>query len=269
MQIVIPTFGRVHKQTTLSNLPPNLRKETLLVTSDSAEFEALSKAWRGQIKGVKNAPVSSIVAKRQWILENIKSDVFMMDDDMDFYKRCPLKNREFVGGRWRPKDGWFSLSKTYVTEHDLISLFDELREYLESGTSAVGISSRFGNDLEYSAYKLGANRIMHALGYRRAVLRKMKFAFDAVAFREDFHMALTLYRAGHSSYQVYDWCVAPGAYGAPGGCSSERTTDASDAAAEELAKLHAPFVKVVQKEYKGTPRKEVVVQWKKALESAT
>ena len=80
-------------------------------------------------------------------------------------------------------------------------------------------------------------------------------------------MALTLYRAGHPSYQVYDWCVAPGAYGAPGGCSSERTVAASDAAALRLAELHHPFVRVVDKAYKGVPRKEVVVSWKKALKS--
>jgi hypothetical protein len=39
----------------------------------------------------------------------------------------------------------------------------------------------------------------------------------------------------------------------------------SDAEAEKLAALHPGLVKVVQKDYKGVPRKEVIVQWKKAL----
>ena len=264
MRIVIPTYGRVAKQTTLANLPLDIRREVFLITSDPAEADALKKAWKGQIAGVKDAPVKTIADKRQWILENIRDNVFMLDDDMDFYRRPPLQHRSFVNGRWKAKPGHYVLSKTYVSPDDLGLLFSELRTMR---VGAVGISSRFGNDLSEVDAHEGANRLMHAFGYDRTVLRKLKFAFNAVQFREDFHMALTLYRAGHPSYQVYDWCVAPGAYGAPGGCSSERTVAASDAAALRLAELHHPFVRVVDKAYKGVPRKEVVVSWKKALKS--
>ncbi len=150
----------------------------------------------------------------------------------------------------------------------LEGLFQDLAAELGDDVPLVGISSRFGNDTEPLDQRQGANRLMHAFGYRRSVLRKLDFRFNAVAFREDFHMALSVYRGtGRPSHQRYDWCVAPGAYGAPGGCSAERTVAASDAAALRLAELHPGFVRVVDKDYKGTPRKEVVVSWKKARES--
>lgn len=264
MRIVIPTYGRVAKQVTLAALPDALRRETLLITSDAAEYDALRRTHRH----VKNAPVKTIADKRQWILENVKDDVFMLDDDMVFYKRCEMRYRDYRDGRWKARPGHKTLSLDYVTDGGVQRLFEEL-EFGLNDHSSVGISSRFGNDLEPLDWKRGANRLMHAFGYRRKELVKMKFRFNAVAFREDFHMALTLLRAGQESIQCYDWCVAPGAYGAPGGCSGERTVPASDAAAHKLAALHPGFVRVVDKNYKGTPRKEVVVSWKKALESAS
>lgn len=265
MRIVIPTYGRVAKQVTLAALPDALRRETLLITSDAAEYEALRRTHRH----VKNAPVKTIADKRQWILENVKDDVFMLDDDMVFYKRCEMHYRDFRNGRWKARPGHKTLSLDYVAPGVVPRLFEELEHALATTGPAVGISSRFGNDLEPLDWKYGANRLMHAFGYHRKTLLKLKFKFNAVAFREDFHMALTLLRAGHPSAQCYDLCVAPGAYGAPGGCSTERTVAASDKAAETLAALHPGFVRIVDKNYKGTPRKEVVVSWKKALESSS
>lgn len=268
MRIVIPTHGRVAKQTTLMALPSNLRREVLLVTSTESERKQLLVSNPLKDKQVKVAPVKSIADKRQWILENVKDDVFMLDDDMVFYARCDMRYRDFVEGRWKARPGHKTLSLDYVAAHGVEALFTELSENLGTDYPAVGISSRFGNDLEPLDRKAGANRLMHGFGYHRKTLMQQDFKFNAVAFREDFHMALTLLRAGRPSYQVYDWCVAPGAYGAPGGCSDERTVEASDAAAFKLAELHAPYVAVVDKDYKGTPRKEVRVQWAKAYKDA-
>lgn len=265
MQLVIPTYGRPRRQTTLAALPKDLRREVLLVTSDPAEAEFLAHAWRADKVRVKNAPVATIADKRQWILENVPGDVFMLDDDMVFYRRCPVEHRVYEG-RWRANPGHKTLSLDYVSDRGLVDLFQDLELNL-ARHGLVGISSRFGNDCEPVEHRSGANRLMHGFGYRKKLIPK-KFRFSDVMFREDFHLALTMYKQGHASYQRYDWCVAPGAYGAPGGCSSERTVPLSNKAAEKLAELHAPFVAVVDKPYKGVPRKEVRVQWKKALETA-
>lgn len=262
MRIVIPTHGRVDKQITLAHLPDSIREDVLVVTSLKEEAAALKQRWSKL--AVKVAPVNSIADKRQWILENVRDDVFMLDDDMAFYRRCAPREREFVNGRLKARRGFKTLSLEYVTDAALEELFGHLDEMLVS-YPAVGISSRFGNDLEPMDYKPGANRLMHGFGYHRKTLLQQKFKFNAVAFREDFHMALTLLRAGYENYQVYEWCVAPGAYGAPGGCSDERTVAASDAAAFRLAELHPGYVAVVDKNYKGTPRKEVRVSWARAL----
>lgn len=267
MRIIIPTHGRVAKQVTLRSLSAELAKATTLVASSASEAEALSANYRGTKVRVTWAPVKTIADKRQWILENIKDDVFMLDDDMAFYKRCQLFDRSFVEGRWKAKLGAKTLSLDYVSDSGLEFLFSSLSAALMV-YSSVGISSRFGNDLEQREEKIGANRLMHGFGYSRKTLLKLGFKFNAVQFREDFHMALTLLRTGRESLQRYDWCVAPGAYGAPGGCADERTVAASDAAAHKLAALHPGFVRVVDKTYKGSPRKEVVVSWKRALESA-
>lgn len=266
MRIVIPTHGRDQRQTTLMALPAIMRREVLLVASTEHSAENLRRMHKLDKKQVRVASVNSIADKRQWILENIKDDVFMLDDDMVFYSRCGHRYRDFVNGRWKARPGHKTLSLDYVSEGGVVALFGELEDELDN-YPAVGISSRFGNDLEPMDRKSGANRLMHGFGYSRKTLRNLKFKFNAVSFREDFHMALTLLRAGHESHQRYDWCVAPGAYGAPGGCSDERTVAASDAAAETLAALHPGFVRVVDKNYKGVPRKEVVVSWKKALSS--
>lgn len=267
MRIIIPTHGRVAKQVTLGSLSADLAKATTLVASSASEAEALSSRYRGTKVRVTWASVKTIADKRQWILENIKDDVFMLDDDMAFYKRCRLPDRSFVEGRWKARPGKKTLSLDYVSDSGLEALFGYLERSLDD-FPAVGISSRFGNDLEQREEKIGANRLMHGFGYHRKTLLRRRFEFNAVQFREDFHMALTLLRAGHQSLQRYDWCVAPGTYGAPGGCADERTVAASDAAAHKLAALHPGFVRVVDKTYKGSPRKEVVVSWKRALESA-
>jgi hypothetical protein len=52
-----------------------------------------------------------------------------------------------------------------------------------------------------------------------------------------------------------------------GGCARERTIEASDAEAYRLAELFPGYVSVTERKYQSsTPRKEVIVQWQKALE---
>ncbi len=86
-----------------------------------------------------------------------------------------------------------------------------------------------------------------------------------IEHREDMDYTLQLLRQGHENILLTDLCVDQ-KYNAPGGASSERTMEASNADAELLAELHPGLVRVADKKYKGSiPRKEVVVSWKKAL----
>jgi hypothetical protein len=264
LRIVIPTHNRVGRQTTLSTLPSALRAATLLVASTESEAELLRK----QHKHVKVAPVSSIAEKRQWIIENIKGRLIMLDDDMQPFARSPVAQREYRDGRWKPKQGYNQgMAKHFVTGTSLEEVFGYLEAQLKTHAH-VGISSRLGNDMEALERKVGPQRMMHAIGYDTAVLRKAKIRFDEVKIREDFHVTLALLKRGLPSAVVFDHCYSPGPYGSEGGCSAERTVALSDAQAEVLAALHQPFVRVVEKLYKETPRKEVVVCWKKCYDSS-
>jgi hypothetical protein len=70
-----------------------------------------------------------------------------------------------------------------------------------------------------------------------------------------------------------NWCnnQAEGS-SADGGCSTYRTPELQAQAARLLAELHAPYVKVVEKETKtawgGGTRTDVMIQWKRARHNA-
>jgi hypothetical protein len=265
MQLVIPTHQRVQRQTTLNALPAVLQKQTILVASLRDEARQL-RALHPQVKDVVVAPVKSIAEKRQWIIDNINADsVFMLDDDMTFFGRCPVEQRTFRDGRWRPQAGVKGMSIDYIPAQRLIATFKLLANNLKRNYAHAGISSRLGNDLEPDEVRIGPQRMMHALGYRCEVLRQNNIRFDAVPVREDFHVTLELLKRKYPSLVVYDVCVSPGNYGASGGCTEERTVARSDLAATTLARLHPGLVRVVDKSYKNVPRKEVVVSWKKAF----
>lgn len=259
LQIVIPTHRRVRKQTTLQSIPAAIRHKVLLVASDPAEAAAL-RTFHGN---VTHAPVGSIAEKRQWIMENVEADrIIMLDDDMYFFGRCPVEHRTFDGGRWRPAEGHKVLSRDYAPDNALIDMFRYWAALLRN-FAHVGLSSRMGNDTMRHEVETNG-RMMHAIGYDRKKFLRSKIRFDDVQCREDFHVTLSLLKAGYSNKVIYSYCCSPGAYGAPGGASTERTIEQSNEQAEYLATLHPGLVRVRERSYLGTPRKEVTIQWKKA-----
>lgn len=244
MRIYIPTRGRVEKQITLRSLPPSLQKRAwLVVPKEEAKAHLHSNVL------VQPASITSIAEKRHWIVREAhkrgEEKLVMLDDDCGFYARGPK-----------------GLLKEYATPDEIEKVFTWLEDSLDEFAHA-GLSSRMGNNHVEDAMKR-TTRMMHAFAFHvPTVMKHVKF--NRVAFREDFDYTLQLLRKGYDNIVRYDLCVAPGAYGAKGGCSEERDVAKSDAEAEKLAALHPDLVRVVQKEYKGVPRKEVVVSWKKAL----
>lgn len=243
MKIYIPTRGRVDRQITLRSLPASLRGRTWLVAPKD-EVPHLKKLH----KNVTAQPdeVTTIAAKREWIVKQHKGDkLIMLDDDCGFYAR-----------------GKNGLLKEYANDAVIEELFQWVEDQLDA-FAHVGISSRMGNNRVEEPEKR-TSRMMHAIAFHVPTMKRV-VEFNRVAMREDFDYTLQLLRAGYDNIVKYDVCVAPGSYGAKGGCADERTVQKSDEEAEKLAALHPGLVKVVQKDYLGVPRKEVVVQWKKAL----
>lgn len=262
MQIIIPTHGRPHKQTTLDSIPPEIRQDVLLVASTQEDFDILKKKHAN----VRIAPVKTIADKRQWIMENVKKDkIFMLDDDMYFFGRCPLQFRVY-DGRWKLTDDRHKLlSRDYASDAALVGAFEHISAMLDD-VAHVGLSSRMGNDTEPYEWKMNT-RMMHAIGYRRDVFLSVpKLKFNEVQCREDFNVTLKLLRQGFKNLVLYSYCCSPGPYGAKGGAHGERTVALSNEQAELLAEIHPGLVKVVDKSYDNVPRKEVIVQWKRAFE---
>ena len=245
MRIYIPTRGRVDKQITLRSLPASLQEITWLVCPKDEAKE--HKKYHPNVIGQPDS-IKGIAAKRAWIFKNAKDDkIVMLDDDCGFYAR-----------------GKKGLLKEYATDSVLEGLFIWIEQKLDEHAH-VGVSSRMGNN-HVEESEIRTTRMMHALAYHvPTVLKHVKM--NRVLMREDFDYTLQLLRKGYDNVVRYDVCVAPGSYGAKGGCSDERTVAISDAEAEKLATLHPGLVRIVQKEYKGVPRKEVVVSWKRSFGS--
>lgn len=243
LRIYIPTRGRVEKQITLRSLPKNLWGRTWLVCP-ADEAGSLKKVHKNIL--VQPSHINTIAEKREWVVKQHKGDkLIMLDDDCGFYARGPK-----------------GLLKEYATDKVVEELFQWVEDKLDD-YAHVGISSRMGNNRVEEAEKR-TSRMMHAIAFHVPTMKRC-VTFNRVAMREDFDYTLQLLRAGYDNIVRYDVCVAPGSYGAKGGCADERTVQKSDIEADKLAALHPGLVKVVQKDYLGVPRKEVVVQWKKAL----
>jgi len=90
-----------------------------------------------------------------------------------------------------------------------------------------------------------------------------------VKVMEDFDVNLQLLKKGLPSKISYYYAQGQGSSNAAGGCSEWRTLEVQSQGAERLKELHPEVVEVVEKETKtawgGGTRKDVKVQWKRAL----
>lgn len=278
-QVVIPTHRRVDRQVTLRELPAELRERTLLLASDWDEAKALRKKHKHELVWAVDDPtVDCIAKKRQWIIENVRADnVFQLDDDMYFFRRCNKEHREWQGaksGKWVQTDAAKAKGITFLFKEPFPDVqkmrrWDFIKDQMvNKGVVHTCIASRLMNNYVRGDYKM-VGRAMHAIGHNRRTLLKHGIRFDQVKFREDFNVTLHLLRLGYPNLILTNFVVNPLDYGSDGGCSEERTVKGSDRAAVKLASIHDPFVKVVDKEYKGSiNRKEVIVYWSNAYASA-
>jgi hypothetical protein len=135
----------------------------------------------------------------------------------------------------------------------------------------VGWSMRQGNNTVKGATYIKNARMCYVLGYDCKKILELELSgnleLGRIRFREDMDLTLQLLRLGYSNTVYFDVAADQvSGFAAKGGCSDERTLEASNAEAYRLAELHPGLVKVVDKNYEGSlNRKEVVVQWKKSF----
>lgn len=250
MMIYIPTYKRVNKQKTFSDIPDVWKENTLLVAN--AEESAILREKGYPV--LEHPPeITTIALKRAWIIQQCPAEkLFMMDDDMYLYGRKP---------------GVLALERALMTEERRTRLLDEVQAKLDD-YAHVGISPRQNNNTFHGLWR-ECSRMVFTLGYRTKVVRE-EVEFNRVHLKEDFDYTLQLLRKGYKNVVGYEHCTAPDGFHAPGGCSAEeRTLEATNQSALDLARLHPEFVKVVERDYdKSMKRLEVIVQWKKAYQSS-
>lgn len=253
MKIFIPTYGRAGSQVTFDAMTNADGLYPVLVVQ--AREAAL---YGGYPHITLPHDITTIAPTRQYILDELAGDdnFCMVDDDLYFYHRRS-------DDRTKLRD---------ITPAELRFAFMEMGDMLDRGCAHVGFASREGANRNTEQH-IDNTRIMRVLGYNTQILRKVGLRFDAMQVMEDFHVALTLLEHGYPNVVLNDYAhnQASGS-GAKGGCSHFRTPALHAENAERLAALHPRYVKVVEKETKGAwgggTRKDVNVQWKKAIKEA-
>lgn len=254
MDIVIPTFGRPHKQVTLPQLVDAGLHVNLVVQTRE---QHLYDHW-GEWATVWVLPphITTIAPTRDFIIEHIgkSNEIVMLDDDLQLYIR-------------RNDDR----TKLRVPTPTEIALGLSLMDNLLSAYAHVGWAAREGANRNINEFIINT-RIMRILGYNRDMLLRENIHFSDIEFMSDFHVNLSLLEKGYKNVVQNSFAHNQGASDAPGGCSTYRTPAGLAASAATLAKLHPGVVKVVQKATKtawgGGERTDVTIQWKKAYQQS-
>jgi len=256
MDIVIPTYGRPQqsRQHTLNALVA----EGLLPVLVVQHREHRLYHWYTGPMHVLPPEIQTVAPTRDYLIHNpVWKDRFvvMLDDDLHFFARRMddlTKFRALVPGE---------LGKMLAQIEGMLNVHPH-----------VGIAAREGGHHNTEPFVMNT-RIMRVLGYDRHFLREHKVTFDPMPVMEDFHVSLQLLKMRRNIVVLNNWCnnQAEGS-SADGGCSTYRTPELQAQAARLLAELHAPYVKVVEKETKtawgGGTRTDVMIQWKRARHNA-
>jgi hypothetical protein len=253
MRIIIPTRGRTNKQLTLQSFSGELRRRTTLVCPAKEVYKLSSLDERIEVVGQPDSTLT-ITKTREWIhhewLKRGYEKILMIDDDIRFATRVSETD-------WHLKE---------IKGVELATEIQRLEDKLGPEFPHVGFGPRQGNNqLEEVGWKT-PGKMIYSLGYYLPIVNK-ECELGRIATREDYDVTLQLLRKGFPN-AVWQTTVNDQreAY-APGGCSTWRTIESTNADVYQLAELHPNYVSITEKKYKASvPRIEAIVQWKRALE---
>lgn len=260
LRLYIPTYRRTTFQKTFGLLPRKWQKRVTFVcdVEDEPKLRKLLKRERYAKLWVVPRSIKTIAQKRAWIIENTSATILLMlDDDLRFCTRHYKEKKSKAEGG---SDKSSQINSTYEQIDEALTRIENmLQKYAH-----VGISAKQGNNNMPGRGFAKNVRMIYGLGYQVATVRNV-CRLGRIEHREDMDYTLQLLRRGFANRVLLDHCVDQ-LYNTPGGASVDRKQKDSDRDAELLAKLHSPFVKVVEKKYKVSQiRKEVICSWKKAF----
>jgi hypothetical protein len=192
-----------------------------------------------------------------WARQNLGvNSVFMLDDDIEFFVRKSELETGLV--KATTMDIFNMLA---VAENEL---------WTEENVGCVGISARQGNNNSGPGGP-------HQIERNTRIIRAFLFYLDAflstehgrVQYMEDFDVLLQMLKAGWENKNMMYYAQDQRGTQTAGGCSIHRTHENHEEAARMLQSLHPDVVTLRDKVNKtgghfGT-RKEVTIQWKRAL----
>ena len=252
--VYILTRGRVDKQTTYRALPPAVLKHTNLVVSweERDQYPAYPII-------VPPRRVTGVGAVRQWIIEHHAATVsdprlVMLDDDLRFdVRRADADNKFRV-----------------ATPRDVEDLFTKINQALRK-YAHVGVLAREGGN-RVAESTMECARMLRVLAYDASIFLANRIKYNRLDVAEDFDVTLQLLRKGFKNLILCHMVQGQGQSNAPGGCSLYRTMELQEQMIRQLAAIHAPFVRVVEKTTKvawgGQTRVDAVISWKKAYASS-
>lgn len=253
MRIIIPTKGRTSVMLTANSLIGELMKKTTIVCPEREVGHYLE--WRNDVEVVAQPdPNWGIAQKRGWILEEWLrrgyDKIVMLDDDLRFATRKSKSS-------WQLKE---------IVRADLVPEFKRLEDKLGPEFPHVGFGPRQGNQTLKEVGWKSPGKMCYVLAFYLPIVVK-ECVFNRVRTREDMDISLQLLRKGYPNALWTETVVDQRRFDAPGGTHDERTMQSSNEDCYTLAALHPGLVSVVDRDYEASvPRKEVIVQWGKALE---
>ena len=255
--VLIPTLGRMDKQTTYEALPPHLQDLTHFVVQ-SHEFEPMKERYPNVICLPKT--IKTIEDTREW-LQSEYNDVnyVMIDDDVKFLKvDHPHNNAE---GKWK---------KTHMTAQDFMDWELWLISEWKAGHVLCGMCNTVAPpSVQYWPTKYNG-RVLHLFAWNgRAKNKPDMTGCWLFKWAEDMHFTLEILTRGYKIPLSAEFVIGPGAGQAKGGCSTTRTIKGYNHQMREFEKRWPDYVKVVPKinkggVWKGLLQNKVRVQWAKA-----
>lgn len=260
MKIYIPSQGRANDIKVRRMTPDSIKAATFVVPE--AEVKDYTKALQFGDFPVIACPERGIAKTRHWIGRHADKhghDKFLMiDDDLTFCVRIDKTSHKL-----KPSE-----------PSDIKEMLAWTEKCLEN-YAHVSVSTRQGNNT------IGPGDVRTLIRFNSRTLRYLAYQTAAfllvehgrVEVMEDFDVNLQLLRNGKCNVQSFWWCQDQPATGSAGGCSSYRTLEAHNAAANKIVDLHKPFVKLRTKQNKSGPaelrnRQEVTIYWQKAFQSS-
>lgn len=258
LTIYLPSSGRADNFWTIDYLSRAALENSVLCVPrnewGSYESRHIQKA---RIKVHDSEQFPTIAHVREKLIKQCPTRyILILDDDFRFFYRPNPADWHL---KYIPNAEYFDRIMEFIMRHVKKYRFAQASLSLRQGNHLVPEDWGYGK--RYSGFLLYDLHQLEDIKLRR------------VPTMQDFDICMQLTRKGRPSAVCYRYaCGEMGGNNAPGGASPYRTLAMQEEAAKKLTKLHAPFVKLIQKHTKSSwggnaTRYDVMMYHQKALKS--